>query len=279
VPSRVEVRRRASVAGRLAPGVLLFLSLAGAPLALAGNAPVPEVHSRSWIGRWRAYEECLREAPIQRMEEAVQGITRPRRAFFSSGATARSAIVKVLPRKRLRGFWEGYQSEVAAYELDRILRLDMVPVTVERRIDGDRASVQLWIDRARLLSEVGAERPPRPYEWARQVRRQRVFDALIANIDRNAGNILVDEDWNMILIDHSRAFVENETPFLDKITAVDRQLYAALKALDEETLEERLRPWLFNDRSVANLLERRDRIVEKLEGLARERGEAAVFPP
>jgi hypothetical protein len=155
----------------------------------------------------------------------------------------------------------------------------MVPVTVERRIDGDRASVQLWIARTRLLSEVGAEVPPRPYEWARQVRRQRVFDALIANIDRNAGNVLVDEDWNMILIDHSRAFVKNETPFLDKITAVDRQLYEALKTLDVETLNERLRPWLFGAGSVNDLLERRDRIVERLEALARERGEAAVLPP
>jgi hypothetical protein len=263
----------------MAPGVLLVLWLGSAPLAQATDAPDTEVNSRSWVGRWEEYEESLRVAPIDRIEDVGQGITRPRRAFFTPGAVAESAIVKVLPRKRLRGFWESYQSEVAAYELDRILRLDMVPVTVERRIDGDRASVQLWIDRARLLSGVGAELPPRPYEWARQVRRQRVFDALIANIDRNAGNMLVDENWNMILIDHSRAFVENETPFLDLITAVDRQLYEALKVLDEETLRERLRPWLFGGGSVGDLLERRDRIVEKLEALARERGEAAVFPP
>jgi hypothetical protein len=168
---------------------------------------------------------------------------------------------------------------VAAYALDRVLGLDMVPVTVERRIEGDRASVQLWIDGTRLLSDVGSEVPPRPHEWARQVRRQRVFDALIANIDRNAGNMLVDEDWNMILIDHSRAFMKNETPFLDRITAVDRQLYEAVKALDEATLNEHLSPWLFGKGSVKDLLKRRDRIVEKLEKLAAERGAAAVFPP
>jgi len=232
-----------------------------------------------WIGRWADYEDCLRTAPIERIEDIGQGITKPRRAFFRPGGVAASAIVKVLPRQRMNGFWESYQAEVAAYVLDRILRLDMVPVTVERRIDGDLASVQLWIDRTRLLSDVGADVPPRPYEWARQVRRQRVFDALIANIDRNAGNMLVDEDWHMILIDHSRAFIKNETPFLDKITAVDRPLYEAVKALDEATLDEQLKPWLFGRGSVRDLLKRRDKIVEKLEKLARERGEAAVFTP
>jgi hypothetical protein len=265
--------------GRLAPRVLLVLTLGIPPVAPARDTPASGLGTRSWIGRWGEYEECLRTAPIERIEDVGQGITRPKRVFFAPGAVAASAIVKVLPRQRLRGFWEGYRSEVAAYVLDRVLRLDMVPVTVERRVDGDRASFQLWIDRTRLLSEVGGEVPPRPHDWARQVRRQRVFDALIANIDRNAGNMLVDEDWNMILIDHSRAFVKNETPFLDKITAVDRQLYEALKALDEATLNERLRPWLFGKGSVKDLLERRDRIVEKLDRLAAERGEAAVFPP
>ena len=249
------------------------------PLALAEDFPAAGSGTRSWIGRWSDYEDCLRTAPIERIQDVGQGITKPQRAFFAPGGVAASAIVKVLPRKRMKGFWESYHSEVAAYVLDRLLGLDMVPVTVERRVDGDRASVQLWVDRTRLLSEVGAETPPRPLEWARQVRRQRLFDALIANIDRNAGNMLVDEDWNMILIDHSRAFVKNETPFLDKITAVDRPLYEAVKALDEATLDEQLKPWLFGKGSVKDLLERRDKIVGKLEKLAQERGAAAVFPP
>jgi hypothetical protein len=168
---------------------------------------------------------------------------------------------------------------VAAYELDRILRLDMVPVTVERRIEGDRASVQLWVEGARLLSEVGSETPQNPVNWVRQVRRHRVFDALIANIDRNAGNMLVDDDWNLILIDHSRAFMKNDTPFLDKITAIDRPIYEALKALDEATLNERLKPWLFGKGSVKDLLKRRDKIVKKLEKLTEKLPEGAVFPP
>jgi hypothetical protein len=40
---------------------------------------------------------------------------------------------------------------------------------------------------------------------------------------------------------------------------------------------EKLKPWLFDDKSVRALLERRDRIVERLERLAEERSELAVF--
>ena len=264
---------------RLIPYAALVLGFAAPPLASAEDFPAAGAGPRPWIGRWVDYEDSLRSSPIERIEDVGQGITKPKRIFFARGGVAASAIVKVLPRKRMKGFWESYQAEVAAYVLDRILRLDMVPVTVERRIEGNRASVQLWIERTRLLSKVGAEVPPRPYEWARQVRRQRVFDALIANIDRNAGNMLVDVNWNMILIDHSRAFMKKETPFLDKITAVDRELYEAMRTLDEVTLNEQLKPWLFGKGSVKDLLKRRDKIVAKLEGLAAERGEEAVFLP
>jgi hypothetical protein len=55
-------------------------------------------------------------------------------------------------------------------------------------------------------------------------------------------------------------------------------LFALLKALDEATLTERLEPWLFDHGSVRAILARRDRVVNKLESLARQRGEVAVFP-
>ena len=48
------------------------------------------------------------------------------------------------------GFWEAYKSEIAAYQLDRLLGLDMVPPTVERRVGSDLASVQLWVEGCRV---------------------------------------------------------------------------------------------------------------------------------
>jgi hypothetical protein len=108
--------------------------------------------------------------------------------------------------------------------------------------------------------------------------RQRVFDNLIANIDDNAGNILVDSEWNLVLIDHSRAFAADRMPFEKEMTRIDRQLFERLKALDEASVMKRIRPWVLSDSQVRSILKRRDKIVAHYEQAARDRGEAAVFP-
>jgi hypothetical protein len=238
------------------------------------EAKVPASGAKVWLGRHAEYEEYLRTAPIVTVVDVGHGVTDPRRAFFRSGGLAPSALVKPLrPSRRRSGYWESYKSEIAAYELDRLLGLDMVPVTVERRVEGPEASVQLWVE-GRLLSDIGSQ--PDTQTWARDVCRMRVFDALTANIDRNEGNILVDDAWNVILIDHSRAFAVDEMPDEKKITRLDREFFETLKALDAGVVMERLKPWLFKS-SIKQLLKRRDAIVEKLERLAEEKGEAAVF--
>jgi hypothetical protein len=81
---------------------------------------------------------------------------------------------------------------------------------------------------------------------------------------------------NLILIDHSR--VRGVDAFEKEMTRVDREMFARLKALDEAGLMKHVRPWVLGDSSVRAILKRRDKIVAHFEKLARERGEAAVFP-
>jgi len=245
-----------------------------APAAVATQA----IGSKVWIGRYAEFEEFLRTGTIERVDKIPVGVTKPERGFFAPGGLAASAAVKHLPMGQRAGFWEAYKSEIAAYELDRLLGLDMVPPTVERRVGSDLASVQLWVEGCRVLKDVDQKQCPKPVEWAIQVCRQRVFDNLVSNIDRNAGNMLVDGEWNIILIDHSRAFGSDRMPFMKEMTRVDRAFFERLKALDEASVMKRVRPWVLGDGTARAILKRRDKIVAQFERLARERGEAVVFP-
>ncbi len=250
---------------------------AAAPAAVPTTASL--IGSKVWVGRYGEFEEYLKTAGIGETADIPVGVTKPKRAFFAPpGGLAGSAALKYLPSGIKSGYWESYKSEVAAYKLDRILGLDMVPPTIERRVGSELASLQLWVERCRLLKDLDQTKAPRPLEWAKQVCRQRTFDNLIANIDRNAGNLLVDEEWNLILIDHSRAFANSSMPFMKQMTRIDREFFGKLKTLDEATLMRELKPWLLTGGSVRDILKRRDKIVAQFERLAREKGEAAVFP-
>jgi hypothetical protein len=249
-----------------------------APPVVAPVVATQGLGSKIWLGRHAEFEEYLRTAPIERVEKVPIGVTKPERGFFAPGGLARSAAVKHLPMGQRSGFWEAHRSEIAAYQVDRLLGLDMVPPSVERRVGGDLGAVVLWVESCKHVKDVDQSACPHPIEWAKQVCRQKVFDNLIANIDRNAGNLLVDGEWNLVLIDHSRAFASDKMPFVKEMTRIDRELFARLKALDEAGLMKQVRPWVLGDGTVRGILKRRDKIVAHFEKLAQERGEAAVFP-
>jgi len=240
--------------------------------------PAAASGAKVWVGRYAEFEEYLASAPIEKVDKIPVGVTKPERAFFAPGGLAGSAALKHLPTRIMSGYWESYKSEIAAYKLDRILGLDMVPPTIERRVGSDLGSLQLWVENCKLLKDLDQSQAPQPMEWAKQVCRQRAFDNLTANIDRNAGNLLVDDQWNLILIDHSRAFASSRMPFMKQMTRIDRVFYERLKALDEETLMREIKPWVLSGGSVKDILKRRDKIVEQFDKLAKENGEAAVFP-
>ena len=273
--------KRALLAAAIGFAALPLLAQEPTPAAPAAASPTvatQAIGSKVWIGRYAEAEEFLRTAPIERVTNIPVGVTKPQRAFFAPGGLAASAAVKHLPMGQRAGFWEAYKSEIAAYELDRLLGLDMVPPTVERRVGSDLASVQLWVEGCRVLKDVDQKQCTKPVEWAIQVCRQRVFDNLVSNIDRNAGNMLVDGEWNIVLIDHSRAFGSDRMPFEKEMTRIDRAFFERLKALDEASVMKRVRPWVLGDGTARAILKRRDKIVARFEKLAREKGEAIVFP-
>lgn len=247
---------------------------AGQKLESVPGTPIPVEGSKVWIGREAEFEEFLRKAEVARVDNVPVGVTKPRRAFVKGEGPARSFVFKNLMPSRASGYWESYKAEIAAYELDKVLGMGMVPPTVERKYGGETGSAQLWVEHCTLLRDNDTSKAPDVKAWNKQVYRQRIWDNLTANIDRNQGNLLMDQAWNLILIDHSRAFTAAMTmPF--PMNKIDREFYAKLKALDEATLKARVGKWLFD--GPKPILKRRDRIIEHFDKLIKQYGEAAVF--
>jgi len=244
------------------------------PSAAVTSPSAPDGSGRIWIGREREIEEFLESAPIERFESVPVGVTKPRRGFFPPGSPVASIAFKVLPPRRSGGFFENYKAEIAAYKLDRLLGLGMVPPTVEKRVKHEIGSAQLWVEDCEFLKNRAGQKAPDTAAWNRQVYRQRVWDNLIANIDRNAGNLLVDRQWNLVLIDHSRAFTTtSKLPF--PMTRIDRPFLERLRSLTEEDLRTHLKGLLFDGPKA--VLKRRDKIVEEFDERIQKYGEAAVL--
>ena len=109
--------------------------------------------------------------------------------------------------------------------------------------------------------------PPSGARWSEQINVMRVFDELIANTDRNQGNLLIDRHWKLWLIDHTRAFRINKTLTAPAtLMRCEQSLLDGMKALSLETMREPLAAYLTNTQLEA-ILVRRDLIVSRIESL------------
>jgi hypothetical protein len=178
-----------------------------------------------------------------------------------------------------RHFRDSYESEVAAYKINEILGLYNIPPTVYREVEGRAGSVQLWMEKT--TKEVDRRKkgtpPPDATSWNRQSHDMRVFDNLINNIDRNQSNILIDKDWNLWYVDHTRSFAMDETlPAPEKVSRCSRSLYNALKEMDEGLVRETLSS-LLRGAEVDAFFVRRKELIKILEDRVAEVGESNVF--
>ena len=123
-------------------GAIFWSAVFAAP-APTPLQPATDTGAKTWVGRAAEIEAYLRTAPIVRTEETDRGVTRPIRAFFAPGGAIESMVWKELRPGRPNGYYESYKSEIAAYELDKIMGMGMVPPTVERKYDGVTGSAQL----------------------------------------------------------------------------------------------------------------------------------------
>jgi len=243
--------------------------------ALVWQAP-PAASARTWLGHAPQIEAHLARADVTGLEDIGTGVTRPRRAHLAPPQPVESLVWKVLPPGRRGGYWESYKSEIAAYELDKLLQLHMVPPAVERRVGDDTGAAVMWLEGIRSVKDIGGKVPTGAV-WGRAIRKMLLFDNLIGNPDRNAGNILLGPPGEMILIDHSRAFIEDRK-LPNPVERVDAELWARVLTLTREELTRALRPWIDDD-AIGAMIARRDRIAETVDQLVAKKGRALVIVP
>jgi hypothetical protein len=264
--------------------VVLCLLVTGAPVftsvprTWAQQAVAEAASSKTWLDSRQALEDYLKIAEVIKMEDIGLGVTKPRRAYLAPGGLVDRMAWKTISPGIQQGFWESYKSEIVAYELDKLLGLDMIPPTVERRVKGEVGAAIMWIAPAKSFKDLGgppSAPPAKLAAWSRQLIRAKMFDNLICNIDPNLGNWLVDPAWNLILIDHTRSFTTKKD-MVHELTRIDRELWDRMKTLTVESLTPVLAKWIGN-REIRAIIERRDRMQGVIDKLVAAKGEAAVF--
>jgi hypothetical protein len=259
-------------------------------LTLLEAAVVPSADVRAQPAKDADREQFLLEAQVVRARPAPGGITGSLRATLSRGGVTHDADIQVIdessPERTLASsteldFRDSWRNNVAAYRLDRLLGLGMVPVTVIRDYHAQRGAFTWWLDN-RLMTEKERyekrQEAPDVEAWNRQVHVVRIFDQLIFNFDRNLGNLLIDKSWKLWMIDHTRAFkvfkdLRDEEQLPENCP---RRLLAALRKLDEPTLKTRA-GGLLSMGQIEGLLGRRDNIVAHYDRLIAAHGQAAVL--
>ena len=167
---------------------------------------------------------------------------------------------------------EVFVPELAAFRLDRMLRLGMVPVTVRREIDGHDGTLQFVpadaiSETKRVVTGVGVSMH---CSVDKQIGAMHVFDALIHNASRSPSSMVYSpDDWLLLLIDHANSFTtDDDRPLHLKNTdlSVGEQWRTALQELDDEYLREELADVLGQQR-LAALSNRRDALISQNSGI------------
>lgn len=237
------------------------------------------------------WEEFLKSAEIVGSEDIPEGVTKPIRVFLKKGEVKGSGAWKKVKGVQ-QGSLEGWQYEIAAYQMDKLLGLKMVPPTVERELKGEKGSLQFWMefemsDLERMNQNI--EVPSSKLDnWLKMKYLMRAFDSLIANEDRTQENVRYTKDWRVILIDHSRSFRSSKrftkNLVYGKSGIKERKLFRILprafvekiKALNFDNIKEAVGSYL-KDKEIDAILARKKLLLTEIDEMIKEKGEDRVL--
>ena len=229
----------------------------------------------------RGIENFLRKARIASvLKGRTGGRTAPYIVILKDGEKTMRAVFKYIHRPRPNLLSDSYKREIAAYELSKLLDLDIVPPAVEREVDGRKGSLQFFLedcitDRDRRLNKL---EPPDPASFQSRIEEIKVFENLVANGCLDETHLFIHKsNWKICRIDFSQAF--DPSPELIpgcELTRSSRKLFRNLQNLDEGPLRSALGPYLLED-EIQNLLIRKMIVIDKIKELIAAKGVEAVL--
>jgi hypothetical protein len=233
-------------------------------------------------------EEFLHLGKIGVQKNIPKGVTLPMRATLEYKGMNHDAAIQAVDISKAsyetaRGtelnFRDSWKYNVAGYELAKILELNMVPPYVERSVAGHEASLSWWVDDTMMeLDRIHRKlNAPDVEAWNKQMYVVRVWHELIYDTDPNLTNLLVTKDWQLWIIDFTRAFRWNkELRDPKNLVQCDRKLLAKLRTLDRDMLREKLSRWQ-TKAEIDGLVARAGIIVSFFDKEAAAKGEGAVL--
>jgi len=266
-------------------GVALVALSVAIPVASPRPADPAQATTATALPSDAEMERFLHDAKVIKTKSVGTGVTGSLRATLTDGTLTHDAQIQSIDEKKTQfeaagasefNFQDSWKFNVAAYRVDRLIGLQMVPVTVSRAWKSQPSAFTWWIDD--VMMDEGKRlkdklQPPDTDLWNEQMQMVRVFDQLIYNVDRNMGNLLIGKTWRVWAIDHTRAFrTQNTLKAAANVTRCDRQVIEGLKKLNKEGLKKSIGEFV-TDYQINGLLARRDKIVEILE----KAGPSGVF--
>jgi hypothetical protein len=233
-------------------------------------------------------EEFLHLGNIGAQKNIPKGITLPRRATLEYKGVKHDAAVQTVDISKTAyqtalgtelNFRDSWKYNVAGYELAKILELNMVPPYVERSVGRQESSLSWWVDDSMMELDRKQHKLEVPdlESWNKQMYAVRVWHELIYDTDPNLTNLLITKDWQLWIIDFTRAFRVNKGLRDPKnLVQCDRKLLAKLRTLDRDMLKERLSRWLTKS-EIDGLIARAGAIVSFFDKEAAAKGEGAVL--
>ncbi len=234
--------------------------------------------------------QFLLNAKVVRSEKLSVGITQSHKLTLSDGNITHAAHFQSINERRSykaldRGgeinFVDSYHYNIAAYELAKLIGLDaMVPVTVERSWERKMGAMAWWFPSQMTEGKRREKKitPPDIDAFNKSIQIVKVFAELIYDTDRwNPGNILIGKNWEVYMVDFSRAFrlyYELQKP--EELLRCNRELLEELRTLDAKVLAEKAGNHL-TSLEIEGVMRRRDKIVKHFDKLIAEKGEGTVL--